>query len=51
MFAARRAPDGQPSRVQPAGRGLEVLVGPAEGVDGMDAAVTPTKRYSRSPLA
>jgi hypothetical protein len=38
-------------RVQPAGRGLEVLVGRAEGVGGMDAAVKPTWRYSRRPLA
>jgi hypothetical protein len=37
--------------VQPAGRGLEVLVGRAEGVGGMDAAVKPTWRYSRRPLA
>jgi carbonic anhydrase len=38
-------------RVQPAGRDLEVLVGRAEGVGGMDAAVKPTWRYSRRPLA
>jgi hypothetical protein len=37
--------------VQPAGRGIEVLVGRAEGVGGMDAAVKPTWRYSRRPLA
>jgi hypothetical protein len=37
--------------VQPAGRDLEVLVGRAEGVGGMDAAVKPTWRYSRRPLA
>jgi hypothetical protein len=37
--------------VQPAGRDLEVLVGRAEGVGGMDAAVNPTWRYSRRPMA
>jgi hypothetical protein len=41
----------RPKRVQPAGRGLEVLVGRAEGVGGMDAAVKPTWRYSRLHLA
>jgi hypothetical protein len=37
--------------VQPAGRGLEVLVGRTEGVGGMDAADKPTWRYSRRHLA
>jgi len=36
--------------VQPAGRGLEVWVAHAGGVGGMNAAVKPTRTYSRRPL-
>lgn len=37
--------------VQPAGCGLEVLVGRAGSVGGTDAAVESTWRYSQRPLA
>jgi hypothetical protein len=43
-FAVLGCPRNASYRVQPAGRGLEVLVGRAEGVGGMDAAVKPTWR-------